>query len=40
LSESGVRQAIGGPVCLACFNGQYPAGQPEEEVRKEALEQA
>lgn len=39
LSESGVRQAIGGPVCLACFNGQYPAGQPDEEVRKEALEQ-
>lgn len=40
LSESGVRQAIGGPICLACFNGQYPAGQPEDEVRKEALEQA
>ncbi len=40
LSESGVREAIGGPVCLACFNGQYPAGQPEEETRKEALEQA
>jgi amidophosphoribosyltransferase len=40
LSEHGVREAIGGPVCLACFNGQYPAGQPEEEVRKEALEQA
>ncbi|GEM84075.1 amidophosphoribosyltransferase [Meiothermus hypogaeus NBRC 106114] len=38
LSEAGVREAIGGPVCLACFNGQYPAGQPEEEVRKEALE--
>ncbi len=38
LSEPGVREAIGGPVCLACFNGQYPAGQPEEEVRKEALE--
>ena len=38
LSESGVRAAIGGPVCLACFNGQYPAGQPQEEVRKEALE--
>ena len=40
LSESGVRAAIGGPVCLACFNGQYPAGQPEEDLRKEALEQA
>ncbi|MDX2004069.1 MAG: amidophosphoribosyltransferase [Meiothermus sp.] len=40
LSESGVREAIGGPVCLACFNGQYPAGQPDEDIRKEALEQA
>ena len=40
LSEAGVRRAIGGPVCLACFNGQYPAGQPQEELRKEALEQA
>jgi amidophosphoribosyltransferase len=40
LSEPGVRRAIGGPVCLACFNGQYPAGQPEEDLRKEALEQA
>ena len=40
LSEPGVLEAIGGPVCLACFNGQYPAGQPDEEVRKEALEQA
>lgn len=40
ISELGVRKAIGGPVCLACFNGEYPAGQPEEEVRKEALEQA
>ncbi len=40
LSEPGVREAIGGPVCLACFNGQYPAGQPDEDVRKEALEQA
>mgnify|MGYP001770837255 CR=1 FL=1 len=40
LSEAGVRTAIGGPVCLACFNGQYPAGQPDEETQKEALEQA
>jgi len=40
LSEAGVRRAIGGPVCLACFNGQYPAGRPEAETRKEALEQA
>ncbi|MCL6526960.1 MAG: amidophosphoribosyltransferase [Thermaceae bacterium] len=40
LSEAGVRAAIGGPVCLACFNGQYPAGYPHEEPQKEALEQA
>lgn len=30
LSEEGVRRAIGGPVCLACFNGRYPAGVPLE----------
>jgi len=30
LSEEGVRRAIGKPVCLACFNGRYPAGRPEE----------
>jgi amidophosphoribosyltransferase len=30
LSEEGVRRAIGGPVCLACFNGRYPAGVPQE----------
>ncbi|RTI14536.1 amidophosphoribosyltransferase [Thermus scotoductus] len=30
LSEEGVRRAIGGPVCLACFNGRYPAGVPVE----------
>ena len=30
LSEEGVKRAIGGPVCLACFNGRYPAGVPEE----------
>lgn len=40
LSEAGVQEAIGGPVCLACFNGQYPAGQPHEDTQKEALEQA
>lgn len=40
LSEGGVRRAVGGPVCLACFNGQYPAGTPEGEGQKEALEQA
>jgi len=30
LSEEGVKRAIGGPVCLACFNGHYPAGVPVE----------
>lgn len=40
LSEGGVRRAVGGPVCLACFNGLYPAGTPEGEGQKEALEQA
>lgn len=30
LSEEGVLRAIGAPVCLACFNGRYPAGVPEE----------
>ncbi|RIH83798.1 Amidophosphoribosyltransferase [Calidithermus roseus] len=40
LSEEGVKRAVGGPVCLACFNGRYPAGVPTEEVQKEALEQA
>ncbi|WP_117237488.1 amidophosphoribosyltransferase [Thermus sediminis] len=30
LSEEGVRRAIRGPVCLACFNGRYPAGVPVE----------
>ncbi|WP_119314954.1 amidophosphoribosyltransferase [Calidithermus terrae] len=40
LSEEGVKRAVGGPVCLACFNGRYPAGTPEGEGQKEALEQA
>jgi amidophosphoribosyltransferase len=40
LSEEGVKKAVGGPVCLACFNGKYPAGVPGEEIQKEALEQA
>jgi len=30
LSEEGVRRAIGRTVCLACFNGRYPAGVPVE----------
>nr|WP_245526785.1 amidophosphoribosyltransferase [Marinithermus hydrothermalis] len=38
LSEPGVKRAIGGPVCLACFNGLYPAGQPDGELEKLALE--
>lgn len=40
LSEAGVKRAVGVPVCLACFNGKYPAGTPEGEGQKEALEQA
>lgn len=38
LSEEGVKRGVGGPVCLACFNGAYPAGTPEGEGQKEALE--
>lgn len=40
ISEAGLQQAIRGPgVCLACFNGQYPAGVPtENDVNKLALE--
>ncbi len=40
ISERGLRQAIGGPgVCLACFNGEYPAGVPLlNDVDKLALE--
>ncbi len=40
ISEDGLRQAIGGPgVCLACFNGAYPAGVPlENDLNKLALE--
>lgn len=31
LSEEGVLRALGDlPVCLACFNGDYPAGVPEQ----------
>lgn len=29
ISERGLREAVGGPgLCLACFNGEYPAGTP------------
>ena len=40
ISERGIREAVGGPgLCLACFNGQYPAGVPlENDVDKFALE--
>ena len=40
LSEQGLREAIGGNgVCLACFNGAYPAGVPlEDDLNKLALE--
>ncbi len=39
LSESGLAEAIGlEGTCLACFNGNYPAGLPEEEHVREALE--
>jgi len=31
LSEAGLQRALGQPsVCLACFNGRYPAGKPSE----------
>lgn len=39
LSEAGLGQAIGlSEVCLACFNGSYPAGLPDEASVREALE--
>ena len=41
LSETGVRESIGlsSGVCLACFNGFYPAGMPEHtDADKLALE--
>ncbi|PYE55922.1 amidophosphoribosyltransferase [Deinococcus yavapaiensis] len=40
ISEEGLRASIRGPgVCLACFNGQYPAGIPlENDLNKLALE--
>ncbi len=39
LTEDGLTRAIGlASTCLACFNGQYPAGVPEEEAVREALE--
>jgi amidophosphoribosyltransferase len=39
ISEAGLRRAVGlAGLCLACFNGQYPAGTPEEEHTKLMLE--
>lgn len=39
LTEQGLARAIGlESICLACFNGNYPAGLPEEEHVREALE--
>lgn len=39
LSEDGVRAAIGlAETCLACFNGKYPAGLPDDAEVREALE--
>ena len=38
LSQAGVQRAVGSSVCLACFNGVYPAGVPEGEQDKLVLE--
>lgn len=38
LTEDGLRRALTLPgVCLACFNGNYPAGEPSELARREGL---
>ena len=35
ISEAGLSRAIGlTRTCLACFDGAYPAGVPEEEVEE------
>jgi amidophosphoribosyltransferase len=40
ISEEGLARAIGiGRTCLACFNGQYPAGHPGDDAEKEGLEE-
>ena len=40
ISEAGLSKAVGlTRTCLACFNGDYPAGQPDEGTTKEALEE-
>lgn len=39
ISETGLAKAIGlASTCLACFNGDYPAGHPGEEASKEGIE--
>jgi len=38
LTEEGLRRALElQDVCLACFNGRYPAGEPSELARREGL---
>jgi amidophosphoribosyltransferase len=38
LTEDGLRRALTLPgVCLACFNGSYPAGEPSELAQREGL---
>lgn len=39
LTEAGLQEAIALPrMCLACFNGQYPAGLPAEDELRAAME--
>ncbi|MCA9835986.1 MAG: amidophosphoribosyltransferase [Trueperaceae bacterium] len=41
ISEKGLAKAIGlASTCLACFNGDYPAGHPGEEATKDDMEEA
>jgi amidophosphoribosyltransferase len=41
ISEKGLSKAIGlASTCLACFNGDYPAGHPGEEATKDDMEEA
>ncbi len=41
ISEKGLSKAIGlASTCLACFNGDYPAGHPGEEASKDGMEEA
>ncbi len=39
ISEAGLSRAVGiAKTCLACFSGEYPAGQPDEEAHKGELD--